>query len=68
MASITADQALELLRSNPLDYVTLDQLKGLVARGDIFAEGSVTVVYGGASNSTAGRQNALRKSRIPLIR
>lgn len=49
MTTLSAAEAIELLRSNPGAYSTPDALKALAAQVDISTSGSVTVIYSGSS-------------------
>lgn len=47
MPTLTAQQAIDLLRANPTAYATTTALGDLVAHVSTYATGSVTVFYGG---------------------
>ena len=47
MDFISADQALELLKSNPENYTTPDSIRGLINRVDMNTPGEITLLYSG---------------------
>ncbi len=48
MDFISANQALELLKSNPENYTTPDSIRGLISRVDMNTPGEITLLYSGS--------------------
>jgi len=48
MDFISANQALELLKSNPENYTTPDSIRGLMSRVDMNTPGEITLLYSGS--------------------
>ena len=55
--TLTAEQANELLRTNPQAYTTAESLRELITQLDILGRGSKTLLYSGdiANNLSAYR-------------